>query len=68
MDETEFFYGHVMLPSWITNETYRMPPDHGLADKQHSGVKGRKVGLTYDFTPDATSSEKLKPLIIGKAK
>ena len=46
----------------------RMPPDRGLADKKSSGVKGRKVRLTYLFTSNADGSEKLQPLIIGKAK
>jgi len=45
-----------------------MPPDQGLADKKSSGVKGRKVRLTYAFTSNADGSEKLPPLIIGKAK
>ena len=44
-----------------------MPPDRGLADKRSSGVKGDKVRLTYLFTANADGSEKLPPLIIGKA-
>ncbi|SJK97310.1 uncharacterized protein ARMOST_00562 [Armillaria ostoyae] len=54
MDETGLFYG--------------MPPDCGLADKKHSGVKGSKVHLTYAFTANADGSNKLEPFIIGKAK
>lgn len=46
----------------------RMPPDRGLADKKSSGVKGKKVRLTYLLTSNADGSEKLPPLIIGKAK
>ena len=45
-----------------------MPPDSGLANKQVSGVKGSKVHLTYALTANADGSEKLPPLIIGKAK
>ena len=45
-----------------------MPPDRGLADKRNPGVKGRKVRLTYAFTINADGSEKLQPLVIGKAK
>ena len=44
----------------------RMPPDHGLADKQHSGLKAKKQRLTYLFTTNADGSMKLPPLIIGK--
>lgn len=44
-----------------------MPPDHGLSNKQQSGVKGQKTRLTYVFTANADGSEKLKPLVIGKA-
>jgi hypothetical protein len=45
-----------------------MPPDRGLADKKTSGVKGKKVRLTYLLTSNADGSEKRRPLIIGKAK
>ena len=45
-----------------------MPPDSGLANKQVSSVKGSKVRLTYALTENADGSEKLPPLIIGKAK
>jgi hypothetical protein len=44
-----------------------MPPDRGLADKKTSGVKGNKTSLTYAFTANATGSEKLPPIVIGKA-
>ena len=44
-----------------------MPPDHGLADKKSLGVKGSKTQLTYAFTANADGSEKLAPLVIGKA-
>lgn len=50
-----------------SSRTYRLPPDHGLADKKSSGVKGQKVRLTYAFTANADGSEKLEPFIIGKA-
>ena len=47
-----------------------LPPDpsRGLSDQKQSGVKGRKVRLTYAFTTNASGSEKLKPFIIGKAQ
>jgi len=45
-----------------------MPPDHGLADKRLSGLKGNKKRLTYAFTMNATGSKKLPPFIIGKAE
>jgi DDE superfamily endonuclease len=45
-----------------------MPPDRGLTDKQRFGVKGNKVRLTYAFTSNVTGSEKLPPIVIGKAK
>ncbi|KAG6882395.1 hypothetical protein C0993_010723, partial [Termitomyces sp. T159_Od127] len=45
-----------------------MPPDCGLMDKQMSGVKGDKKRLTYAFTMNGTGSEKLPPIVIGKAK
>src|ERR1700733_14143771 len=44
-----------------------MPPDRGLADKRNAGVKGKKVRLTYVLTSNADGSEKLPPLVIGKA-
>ena len=44
-----------------------MPPDRGLADKKHSGVKGKKVRLTYVLTSNASGSEKRDPFVIGKA-
>jgi len=46
----------------------RMPPDRGLSNKKSSGVKGTKVRLTYLLASNADGSEKLPPLIIGKAK
>ncbi|KAJ3544961.1 hypothetical protein NMY22_g2609 [Coprinellus aureogranulatus] len=54
MDETGLFYA--------------MVPDSGLSNAQHSGVKGKKVRLTYAFTVSADGSVKLRPLVIGKAK
>ncbi|THU89163.1 DDE-domain-containing protein [Dendrothele bispora CBS 962.96] len=45
----------------------KLPPDRGLSDKKRPGVKGNKVRLTYAFTSNADGSEKLKPLVIGKA-
>ncbi|KIK75361.1 hypothetical protein PAXRUDRAFT_173077 [Paxillus rubicundulus Ve08.2h10] len=47
---------------------YAMPPDHGLSDKQQSGVKGKKNQLMYLFMANADGSMKLPPLIIGKAQ
>jgi len=46
----------------------RMPPDQGLANKKSAGVKGKRVRLTYLLATNADGSEKLPPLIIGKAK
>ena len=45
-----------------------MPPDRGLSDKQASGVKGKKLWLTYLFVANANGSRKLPLLIIGKAQ
>jgi hypothetical protein len=45
-----------------------MVPDRGLATEQNSGVKGKKVRLTYAFTINADGSEKLPAFVIGKAK
>ncbi|KAF5380730.1 hypothetical protein D9757_007081 [Collybiopsis confluens] len=45
-----------------------MPPDRGLADQKHSGIKGSKVRLTYALTANADGSEKRRAFIIGKAK
>jgi len=47
--------------------THRMVPDRGLSDCKHSGVKGKKIRLTYAFTSNADGSEKLPPFVIGKA-
>lgn len=71
MDETGLFYAYVLLNRLllligILTNTLRMPPDRGLSDKQTSGVKGRKVRLTFAFTTNADGSEKRPPIIIGK--
>ena len=52
--------------SLLLNENRRMAPDRGLSDRKQSGVKGKKVRLTYAFTSNADGSEKLPPFIIGK--
>jgi len=44
-----------------------MAPDRGLSDRKQSGVKSKKVRLTYAFTSNADGSEKLPPFVIGKA-
>ncbi len=44
-----------------------MAPDRGLSDCKQSGVKGKKIRLTYAFTSNADGTEKLRPFIIGKA-
>jgi DDE superfamily endonuclease len=44
-----------------------MVPDRGLSDRKQSGVKGKKIRLTYAFTSNADGSERLQPFIIGKA-
>ena len=44
-----------------------MPPNQGLADKKTPSIKGSKVRLTYALTSNAVGSEKLQPIIIGKA-
>ena len=48
-------------------QTHRMAPDRGLSDHKQSGVKGKKVWLTYALTSNADGSEKLPPFVIGKA-
>ena len=45
-----------------------MPPDRGLSDKKHSGVKGNKVRLTFALTLNADGSVKKEAFIIEKAK
>jgi hypothetical protein len=45
-----------------------MPPVHGLAQEQTSGIKGDKTRLTYGFCSNADGSEKFEPAIIAKAK
>ena len=70
MDETGLFYAYVLWPFPVSpNNMFpiRLPPDRGLADKKHSGVKGRKVRLTYVLTSNASGSEKREPFVIGKA-
>jgi hypothetical protein len=44
------------------------PPDRGLATKQMSGKKTDKFRITIAFMTNATGTEKLKPLFIGKYK
>jgi hypothetical protein len=51
-----------LLMNW-----FRMPPDRGLMDRQMAGVKGVKKRITYTLTTNADGTEKLPPLIIGKA-
>jgi hypothetical protein len=50
------------------NSCYRLPPDRGLSNLKYSGVKGKKVRLTYALTTNATGTETLPPLIIGHAE
>jgi hypothetical protein len=45
-----------------------MVPDRGLSTEQEHGVKGKKNCITYAFTMNADGSEKLPPVVIGKAK
>lgn len=51
----------------LANQKYSLAPDRGLSDRKQSGVKGKKVRLTYAFTSNADGSEKLPPFVIGKA-
>ena len=44
-----------------------MVPDRGLSDRKQSGVKGKKIRLTYAFTSNADGSEKLPAFVIRKA-
>ena len=72
-DETRLFYRQVLSflsGSWTsrTDLMDRMAPDCGLSNTHSSGVKGNKVWLTYLLTSNANGSEKLHPLVIGKAK
>ena len=64
-----FFMGtHIFeFLSLLLNKNHRMAPDRGLSDRKQSGVKGKKVRLTYTFTSNANRLEKLPPFIIGKA-
>ena len=70
MDETGLFYGYTPMLCFsipqLTSEC-SMVPDRGLSDQKQSGVKGKKVRLTYAFTSNADGSEKLRPFVIGKA-
>ena len=45
-----------------------MPPDRGLSDKKGSGIKGKKLRLTYLLATNADGLQKLPPLIIRKAQ
>jgi hypothetical protein len=47
--------------------TRRMVPDRGLSDCKHSGVKGKKIRLTYALTSNTNGSEKLPAFVIRKA-
>jgi hypothetical protein len=69
MDETGLFYAYVPDHSsdYESNVKCRMAPDRGLTDHEQSGVKGKKIRLTYAFTSNADGSEKLPPFVIGKA-
>ena len=42
------------VTKWVLQN--RLPPEEGLADKKFSGVKGKKIWLTYAFTPNADGS------------
>ena len=70
-DETSFFYAYIVFQIQLKRSKLKapdsMPPDQGLADKHHSGVKGKKTRLTYLLTTNADGSRKLAPFIIGKA-
>ena len=44
-----------------------MVPDCGLSMLQESGVKGKKMRITYALTINVDGSEKLPPFVIGKA-
>ena len=70
MDETGHFYGCApssYFPALSLTRAHRLVPDRGLSDRKQSGVKGKKMRLTYAFTSNADGSEKLPPFIIGKA-
>ncbi len=70
MDETGLFYGYASVSNFalmLSNVIHRMIPDKGLSNCKRSGVKGKKVRLTYAFTENADGSEKLPAFIIGKA-
>jgi len=49
---------------WFWNHS--MPLDHGLSNRQNSGIKGKKNQLTYLFVTNADGLKKLPLLIIGK--
>ncbi|QRV79154.1 tigger transposable element-derived protein 4 [Ceratobasidium sp. AG-Ba] len=47
---------------------FRLPPTTGLAFEQMSGIKADKIRLTYLLGANMDGSEKLKPLVIGRAR
>ena len=72
MDKMGLFYGYTpdfmpIIASLLMPLTHRMAPDRGLSDCKQSGVKGKKVRLTYAFTSNADGSKKLPPFIIRKS-
>jgi DDE superfamily endonuclease len=60
-------YQFPISPALRLTPTHRMVPDRGLSDRKHSGVKGKKIRLTYALTSNADGSEKLPAFVIGKA-
>ena len=70
MDKTGLFWGYVpafcIIAPHLT-PTHRLVPDRGLSDHKQSGVKGKKLRLTYVFTTNADGTEKLPAFVIGKA-
>jgi hypothetical protein len=70
MDETGLFYGYApnfRSPTLSLMPICRIASDRGLLDCKQSGVKDKKVRLTYALTSNADGSKKLPLFMIGKA-
>ena len=70
MGGTGHFYGYApssYFPALSLTQAHRLVLDRGLSDQKQSGVKGKKMRLTYTFTSNADRSKELPPLIISKA-
>ena len=62
----EFYFVFEISSAKILSNS--MVPNTSILNAQHSGLKGKKVCLTYAFTVNADGTEKDHPLIIKEAK